>query len=273
MTSHTPPDFEIRPMDPAALLQTPPMSATAFDFKPVDQIAPWLLQTTAMYGGITLGAFAGPKVVGYSFAFPGFDRGPAFLISTGLVVHPEWQSRGVGLALKLEQRRRALSAGFDVIRWTATSLASRALYVYVHKLGARITRFHADLYETTLNPRFPDEVEIEWHLRAYPPPQRERLSAPLLTTAEQLGNGLWAITGGSPPAPPSSSWAGAYVVEVPWDRAALARVDPAAANESSRNVRRVMTALLEAGYRGTDVDVDRNDGRSFVYFEHPPVLS
>lgn len=272
MTEPLSPPVQIRPMDPVALLHCPPLSVDAFGFEPVDQIPPWLLQVIAMNGGLTLGAFADGELIGYSVAFPGHDRGPAFLWSTGLVVSPPWQSRGVGLALKLAQREHALHAGFRIIRWTATSLNSRALYLYLHKLAARITRFHADLFKPVQPSQFPDEVGIEWHLDSYPPAERARPSAPLLTTAENLGNNVWAITAGDSHAPTSSNAAAGYFVEITWDRTVLAHVDAAAAAESSRIVRRVMTALLDHGYHGTDLVTDPQDGRAYVYFEHPPVL-
>jgi len=191
------------------------------------------MHTTDCYGGITLGAFAGGRLVGYSYALPGFDGARPFLLSCGLAVANEFGSRGVGEALKRAQARHARRAGYDVVRWTTNSLASQALNLYLSKLGARLVGLREDMYAGLREDVFCDEVEIEWDLR------------------QQAGG------------PRADS----QTVEIPWDRAALARRSPRLAREWVVAARTAMGELLAAGYVGTTVIADRHTERSWVRFD------
>jgi predicted GNAT superfamily acetyltransferase len=193
------------------------------------------MHTTGCYGGIALGAFAGSRLVGYSYAVPGFDGAAPFLLSCGLAVSEAYGSRGIGEALKLAQAERARQAGYGLIRWTTNSLASRPLHLYLSKLGGRLVAFHQDMYAGFRESLFPDEVEIEWDL------------------------------GGAPNGAPSET----RCVEIPWDREALAARSPELAGGWVTRVRREMKALLAEGYVGTAVVADRLRKRSFVRFDRP----
>ena len=188
------------------------------------------MQTTDRFGGVTLGAFADGALVGYSYALPGFDGEP-FLLSCGLVVAPGYESRGIGMALKLAQARHARRAGYHVVRWTTNALASRPLRLYLSKLGARLVRYHADMYPAAF---FPDEVEIEWDLRE---------------------------------ARSGSAAGSSRLVEIPWDRAVLERTAPQEGRRWLARVREAMPAALADGFVGTAVQIDAASRRSFVRFE------
>jgi predicted GNAT superfamily acetyltransferase len=225
------------------------------------------MHTTACFGGLTLGAFVGERLVGYSYALPGFDGRP-FLLSCGLAVAPGFESRGVGLALKLAQAQHARRAGYDLARWTTNALASRPLHVYLSKLGARLVRYRAGMYAELAEPVLPDEVEIEWDLRtAGSTPSARRGTRPrLVTNTRAPAGGIRRLTGVddgllADPALPS------YSVEIPWDRATLARDEPELAREWLAGVRKAMRALLAADYVGTAVLPDASTRRSFVVFD------
>jgi predicted GNAT superfamily acetyltransferase len=193
------------------------------------------MHTTGCYGGIALGAFAGPLLVGYSYAVPGFDGTAPFLLSCGLAVSEAYASRGIGEALKLAQAERARQAGYGVIRWTTNSLASKPLHLYLSKLGGRLVAFREGMYAGFRESLFPDEVEIEWDLR------------------------------GVPLAEPS----GSRCVAIPWDREALAARSARQARSWVTRVRGEMQALLSDGYAGTAVVADRLRERSLVRFDRP----
>lgn len=225
------------------------------------------MHTTACYGGVTLGAFVGERLVGYSFALPGFDGRP-FLLSCGLAVAPGFESRGVGLALKLAQARHARRAGYDTARWTTNALASRPLHLYLSKLGARLVRYRAGMYADLVEPVLPDEVEIEWDLRAAGSPRGRRGGTrppPVTATRAPVRGSRW-LAGVeedvlADPRLPS------YSVEIPWDRVTLAREEPELAREWLAGVRAATQALLAAGYVGTAVLPDRTARRSFVVYD------
>ena len=201
--------------------------ARSLAFSERDALPPWLAQTSAAHGGIALAALAGDRVVGFSFALPGR---PGELFSCGLAVDPASRGRGVGRRLKLAQRERALAAGAAVIRWTADPLSAPALALYLGGLGARITAYEPELYASVRTQDVPpDDVVIEWPLADSPP------------------------VSGTP----------AARVEIPLDTPSLSLP------ERSRwrfTVRREMGDALDAGGVGTDVLLDRADGRAWVLF-------
>jgi predicted GNAT superfamily acetyltransferase len=218
------------------------------------------MHTTERFGGVTLGAFADGRLVGYSYALPGFDRAP-FLLSCGLAVADGFESGGIGAELKRAQARRARDAGYDTVRWTTNSLASRPLRLYLSKLGARLVGYHAQMYAALRDDVFPDEVEIEWDLRGTSPPGD---ASPVpLTRTEPAGPGIRRLTAVEPGMLDEVS----YSVEIPWDRGLVERHRPDLAEGWLAGIRRAMPWLLARGYVGTAVAVDGPARRSFVRFD------
>jgi predicted GNAT superfamily acetyltransferase len=122
-------------------------------------------------GCVLIGATADDShdLVGFVWGFAGFSGG-AHLHSHMLAALPEWQSRGVGYALKLAQRAAALDAGLDEVRWTYDPLLARNAWFNLMKLGAAATAFLPDFYgEMTdrLNAGDrSDRFEVRWSLRS-----------------------------------------------------------------------------------------------------------
>ena len=260
------PDVRVEPLSGDALLDSPHLSAIQFGFEPPDQIPPWFVHTFAAFGGIALGAFHDERLVGYSYGMPGYDEGETFLLACGLAVHPAFESNRVGERLKLAQRDHARAAGYSSIRWTTGSLASRQLYLYLTKLGARLVRLHEDFYATTQETEvFPDEVEVAWQICPTAPAARAGGGEPArpLTTTALIGDGrrrrLVTVDA-------DRADGGACAVEIPWDRHAIAH-DPDLAFGWHDGVRAAMRQLLDAGYEGTYVDLDRREQRPYVRFE------
>lgn len=223
------------------------------------------MHTTDLYGGMTLGAFADRRLVGYSYAVPGFDGTKAFLLSCGLAVSSAYGLRGIGETLKLAQAERARQAGYDLIRWTTNSLASLPLHLYLSKLGARLVGYREDMYAGLRESVFPDEVEIEWNLRRA---TRSACEGELvsLINADEAGGGLRPL-----PRVHAKELANltapSYSVEIPWDRAALGSRSADLGRQWAATARTAMQALLEADYVGTSVIADRSHERSFVRFD------
>lgn len=187
------------------------------------------MHTSNCYGGVTIGALQGSRLVGYSYGMPGFDGGP-FLLSCGLAVSEGHRGRGIGEALKLAQAQEARRTGYRLIRWTTGSLASGPLRLYLTKLGARLVGLHEDFYGEVRPVQVADEVEIEWDLCV----SRRRMSG----YQER--------------------------VEIPW-RAGL--VVDGEVDRWVRRVRGEMRDLLAKGYVGTGVTLESDAQRSFVVFQ------
>jgi predicted GNAT superfamily acetyltransferase len=198
----------------------------ALGFAERDALPPWLVQTATGCGAIALGAFAGARLAGFSFALLAAD---GELFSCGLAVTPAFRDRGVGRAVKLAQRDRALAQGCTRIRWTADPLAAAPLSLYLSGLGARLVAYEPELYAVVRPAAVPpDDVLIEWPLS--------------LTRAA-----------GAP----------AARVEIPYDHRSLDR-DTLLARRLE--VRQGMTDALGSGAVGTGVAVERAARRAWVLF-------
>ncbi len=118
-------------------------------------------------GGVLLGAFDTEKLVGFSFAFPGFEEGQPILHSDMLAVLPDYRSLGLGLQLKLAQREQALKKGIDTITWTFDPLQSLNANLNFGKLGVVSDRYFVNYYgETTsfLHSTGTDRLWVKWKL-------------------------------------------------------------------------------------------------------------
>ncbi len=218
--------FDVRDAYGAELVAGCALLAGALDFADRDAVAPWLVQTAAACGGLALGAFAGERLVGFSFALAAAG---GELFSCGLAVEPQWRGRGVGRALKLAQRERAVASGCTRIRWTADPLSVPALGLYLSGLGARLVAYEPELYaEVRPSPIPPDDAVIDWPLDSE--------------------------------AAPSGS---ASRVEIPFERCSL---DRAELRRWRLRVRSDMTRVLASGAVGTGVAVDRGARRAWVVF-------
>ena len=149
-------------------------------------------------GGLVLGAFASEPgtaedLIGFAIGFVGRNEASNqyFHYSQIVAALTEWQSRGVGLALKVAQRREAMAQGFDLIRWSFDPLLARNAYFNFAKLGGVCHEYVQDMYGPGRGEYFgsldTDRLIIDWELTS--PRVTERLalatrttkSAPLIT--------------------------------------------------------------------------------------------
>lgn len=138
-----------------------------------DQLLPReLLRAFQDSGNVPYGAFTGGSMVGYVLGFLGRDAEGLHVHSHMLAVLPQWQSRGVGYALKMAQRAQALDAGIRVVRWTFDPLLSRNAYFNMAKLGALADRFRRNFYGEMLDlmnrGERSDRLVIRWELDREP---------------------------------------------------------------------------------------------------------
>jgi predicted GNAT superfamily acetyltransferase len=101
-------------------------------------------------GAILLGAFDDDVLVGFVYGFPGFEDGARIIHSDMLAVERSYRDKGLGRALKLAQRERALAEGVQRITWTFDPLQARNAYVNFVHIGVIGSRYKRDFYgETT----------------------------------------------------------------------------------------------------------------------------
>ena len=121
-------------------------------------------------GGLVLGAFDGPTLVGFSFAFLGRLHGRFILYSQLTGVEPGLQARGVGRQLKFEQRKRAEAMGLEYVVWAFDPLQASNARFNLGVLGATSRTYEVDLYgprTDALNVGLAtDRLLVEWSTRA-----------------------------------------------------------------------------------------------------------
>ena len=136
-------------------------------------------------GGQVLGAFdteiagasadGGPEsMVGFLCALPGIKAGVdgprPYLHSHMMAVSEACRNRGVGVQLKLAQRKEALTRGIRHIEWTFDPLEIKNAYLNIHKLGAVVRSYLVDFYgvsSSRLQGGLPtDRLVAEWEINS-----------------------------------------------------------------------------------------------------------
>ena len=136
-----------------------------------------LAVATRAAGGLWIGAFHGPELVGFAFAFPSLDRGRTGFHSHTLAVRDADRDQGIGYLLKLEQRKRALALGIKDMTWTFDPLRSRNAHFNFSKLGAVSDSYRIQFYgvqtSSPLHMNGTDRLWVTWHMAE--PAVEERL--------------------------------------------------------------------------------------------------
>ena len=125
---------------------------------------------TVHRGAVLIGAVdPNGRMVGFAYAIVGMKAGRPMLWSHMTGVLPECRG-GLGYRLKLEQRERALSQGYDLIEWTFDPLQAMNAHFNFAKLGGVVEEYAVNFYgESTsaLHRGTPtDRVVLSWRISA-----------------------------------------------------------------------------------------------------------
>jgi len=193
-----------------------------------------LYVVAAENGGQVIGAFSGTRIVGFTYALPGYRDGRAYLCSHMTAVLPEFRDRGVGRGLKLFQRREALARGLTHVEWTFDPLEIKNAYFNLVRLGAVARRYIPNCYGLTTSPlhaRLPtDRLVAEWELAS------PRVEA--------------CLRGDLPPAGPH-----AVRIAVPLEQALARFRDPETGLALQTRVREEFQHWFERGYVAVSLEV------------------
>ncbi|MDQ1084374.1 MULTISPECIES: hypothetical protein [Microbacterium] len=166
---------------------------------------------------------------------------PTRLHSHVAATRPGTSGRGIGLALKLQQRDWALERGVAAITWTFDPLVRRNAHFNLTRLGAQGVAYLPDLYgpmQDAVNLGEPsDRLEVRWELDAPRAPAANTVAPAALDDAD----GLPVVT-----ALPSR---GERIVHVPADIEGLRVIDPRRAHRWRLAVREVLAGALSEGWR------------------------
>jgi predicted GNAT superfamily acetyltransferase len=117
-------------------------------------------------GSLWTGAFDGPKLAGYAFAFHALEKGKPSLHSHMLAVRQQYREYDLGTKLKLAQRERALAQHIHEITWTFDPLHSKNAHLNFAKLGVVSDTYKIDFYgastTSALHQNSTDRLWVKW---------------------------------------------------------------------------------------------------------------
>lgn len=254
------------------------LQALVWPESPIDVVPDHLLITLALNGSPVIGAFATlddgteKQLIGVAFGFPGLVETPTGnsfkYCSHQLGVHPDWEGRGIGFALKRAQWQMARQQGYARITWTYDPLLSRNAHLNIAKLGAVCNTYKREVYgemRDGLNVGFPsDRFQVDWWLNT--PRVQNRLSdhpAPRLKVDHYVAGGAEIINPGKYlegetviSAPLNldllDSSPAIVLVEIPVDIQILKISDPDAALSWRLQTREIFETLFAQDYVVTD---------------------
>lgn len=277
-------DFEIRPLRTLDEFRAAEdVQREAWHSDELDIVPLHMLITAAKNGGVVLGAFHGPELIGFVFGFLGTGEhrfgpeAPAAVklkhCSHQMGVRPGWQSRGVGFALKVAQREAVRNQGLRLITWTYDPLESRNAHLNILKLGAVCNTYIRDLYgelRDGLNRGLAtDRFQVDWWIasnrvetrltRPRAPLQLHHYSGvQLLNPAARDDNGLPVCSDAVLPLEDYRA-----LLEFPADFQRVRRLDNGLAQAWRQQVRAVCEDAFTRGYSVID----------YIYEPGPPARS
>jgi len=259
-------DFEIRPLKTldefhaAEELQRAAWGSADIDIAPLH-----VMLTIAKNGGVVLGAFAADQLIGFVYGFVGMtDRADAKLKHTShqMGVRPEWQSRGVGYALKVAQREAVRQQGLRLITWTYDPLESKNAHLNIAKLGAvcntYICNYYGELRDDINLGLATDRFQVDWwigsqHVTAHLAQPSASLAAYLDEGVTILNSVIWndqelpACANSIEPLP-----ADRFLVEFPADFQAIKRADNTLAIAWRLHLRSICETAFAEGFTVMD---------------------
>lgn len=224
--------------------------------------------TIAKHSGCVLLATENGVPVGFCLSFLAHNKqGGLKHHSHMAAVHPDWQGRQIGAALKWAQRDWALARGIEQITWTFDPLEAMNARFNLHKLGAVCATYERNVYGTGNNALTmgidTDRFLVDWWLTS------ERVvacaQAKLLPDFSEVVafNQIEMVAGLPVPrsaetAPPTTRQ---VVVQIPANMQQLKSADMALAKRWRTHSRAQFETLFAAGYTAVDFAIEGGLGR------------
>ncbi len=254
----------------------------------VDVVPIHLMVTVARNGGMVIGAFDDDRLVGFVFGFPGLALFEGEVkpkhCSHMTGVHPDYQSQGIGFALKQAQWQMVRHQGLDLITWTYDPLESRNAILNIAKLGGICHTYQREFYgemRDTINLGLPsDRFQVDLWVNG--PRATERISKKpraRLDLAHYLEGGISAINpttineDGLPvppqepvelPGPSDEAREALVMVEIPADFQQIKMDSPELALAWRMHTREIFETFFARGYLVTDaIYLPGTNSRSF----------
>jgi predicted GNAT superfamily acetyltransferase len=233
-----------------------------------DVVPAHMLLAAVHNGGLLIGAFVEDDLVGVAFGFPGIyttPDGPRLKHHSHILcVHPDWNGKGIGFALKRAQWQMVRNQGLDRITWTYDPLLSRNAHLNISRLGAVCNTYLRSEYgdmRDNLNAGLPsDRFQVDWWINTKRVERRlSRRSRLVLTldhyhTAEATLLEAHSDRGLAlcPPKEISPLTGTLLLVEIPSDFPALKAADLPLAHDWRLYTREIFENAFSARYLVTD---------------------
>lgn len=220
-----------------------------------------LAVATRAAGAIWLGAFDDSDLIGFAFALPSTEHGSMGFHSHMLGVRPAYRVRGVGMALKLAQRQRALASGVKTMTWTFDPLRAPNAHFNFSKLGVTSRDYRVDFYgprtSSPLHANGTDRLWLTWTMDARRVEDRLRGKDPRAEVLDALRHlePLVRFNGNGRPAEANLEAALArqrIAIEIPGDIARIEHDNPPLGHEWRLATRRAFTQAIKAGFIVTE---------------------
>lgn len=216
------------------------------------------LISAAHNGGVLLGAYDGPDLVGFVYGYLGMSGAKLYLFSQRMGVLPGYQNQGIGMKLKLAQRDQMLRKGIDLIVWTYDPLLGKNAALNIEKLGGIVRHYARDIYGAVNNPLqvglSTDRFLLEWELMSDRVRERIRRTTPRPWADEWLENYNvvnYASWEGDLPRPMASDLElddESLLVQIPPDLNAIKKVDLGVARGWRESTRDIFETYFRRGY-------------------------
>ena len=169
-------------------------------------------------------------------------------------VDPGAARRGIGIAMKLDQRAWALEQGLSRISWTFDPLVSRNAAFNLHGLHVEIDRYLVDFYGDMTDGvnagQGSDRLLVSWPIAALAATSSTVATVDMQALVERA-SALVVDRDGEPESRPVQADAPRLTVAVPRDIEALRGADPALAARWRHAVRDALAPALADGWRIT----------------------
>jgi predicted GNAT superfamily acetyltransferase len=233
-----------------------------------DMVTVPVFTITVKRGAILIGAYdQADRMVGFVYSIVGMKPGQVLQWSHMLGVLPEYRNSGLGRALKLAQRDRALAQGYELIEWTYDPLQAMNAHLNFTKLGVVAEEYHRNVYgESTsvLHKGTPtDRLVAQWWI-AKPHVARRVTPGELIpVTTHEIADAAPINT-----THPAQAWLAnsdiylarddrRLTLEIPMGFTDMQREAPALALEWRMQTREIFETYFKRGYRVVDFYLDR----------------
>ncbi len=236
-----------------------------------------LLIAVQRHDGLVLGAYDGRRMVGVLMGFTALSRGRPYHYSHITGVRRDYQSRGVGYALKLGQREYVLRRGLSLVKWTFDPLQARNAFFNIAKLGGvcrtYIRNMYGELGDSLNRGRLTDRLEVEWWVGSKRVRKLLERGYRGLSPAELLDRGVEVVNetvkkdGVRQPSRVRLGLRGRrLLVEIPESIVKVRDVSLAASRAWTMSFRRIFESYFGRGYVVTDVLVESGSGGRRVFY-------